>query len=237
MVDLPPCRLGLHFGGRARSEVARQVDRRLDDRRGASGQGEGDRSGKGGRNDEPGRALGPLQSCPGGEEGQWKGSWKSRHRIGLVWIRDGISVGPGVREVVSEGSPFGRHVERSFMVEASLADGIGRALTGRRREVRVDRLQQLFGRRKLALTSGDQVFEAAHEGAGRGIAAQLQDVRATIGVLGFRVQTHHRPGGKKVRRQRRPSPGTSRKRKVRLRSGAWRSHKSVPLALQPDFAA
>ncbi|MNN36402.1 hypothetical protein D3C81_1502970 [compost metagenome] len=145
MVDLPPRRLGFHLRGRARSEVARQVDRRLDDRRGATGQGEGDRSGKGGRNGEPGRALGPFQGCPSGVKGQWKGNWKSRHRIGLVWIRDGISVWPGVHEVVSEASPFGRHIERTFMWETSLAVGIGRVLAGCQREVRGNRLQQLFG--------------------------------------------------------------------------------------------
>ena len=186
----PPGGLGLHLGGRARGERRRHVHRGLQHRRGTAGEDQGDRCGQRGRYDEAGQALGVLVGRLPDVAGQRRGGWKSRHRMDLVWIRGGVSVGPGACRVVSVGSPFGRHFERSLIVRAaSFASGVRRALAARRREVGRDRRQQLFGGRKLVLASGDQVLDAAREGPRRGVAAQLHTYARRFGYLdsGFRT--------------------------------------------------
>lgn len=91
-----------------------------------------------------------------------------RHWIGLVGVRDSVCVGRDARSIVSEASRFGRPVERPFK-GLSFVGGIRRAFDDRRGEIGGNRCQQFFGGGELALTPGDQVFKAAHEGPWRGI--------------------------------------------------------------------
>src|SRR4029077_13214708 len=68
-------------------------------------------------------------------------------------------------------------------------------------EVGCDGFEELARGAEFALRAGHQVLEAACERAGRRVAADLHDVRATVRISGFGVEGHIEYQGRRSTRQ------------------------------------